>query len=272
MRGVCIISDPADPRLEPYRAVRERDLVGRQGKFIAEGVVVVRQLLRHPLYNAESVLLAERHLGLAEDFEHLAPNVPIYLAPQSVFDAIAGFPVHRGVLAIGRRGESQSPVALIGSIPRDQPALLAIGIGIANHDNLGAILRNSAAFGCDAALFDQTCGDPLYRKSIRVSAGAALSLAHARGDDAQAILDALQAVDFAVWALSPTGKARLDDLAAPPRLAILVGAEGQGLDPKLLSQTQSVRISMRPGFDSINVATALAIALAAASRKSGCVE
>src|SRR5689334_23793247 len=173
MRRVIGIDDPEDPRLAAFRDVRERDLVGRDGGFIAEGVVVLEKLLaagRHPL---DCVLVAERRAeALAPLLAQVAAEVPVYAAAQAVMDRLTGFHIHRGVLAAGRRAEP-SVEALIRSLP---PAALVVAlIGIANHDNMGGLFRNAAAFGADAVLLDDTCCDPLYRKAIRVSVGAALT-------------------------------------------------------------------------------------------------
>src|SRR5690349_726353 len=94
------ILDPDDPRIEPYRAVRERDLVGRQHRFVAEGEVVLRVLLKQSRFEIESLLLAENRLdSLADALASLGPDVPVYTANRTVMDAIVGFPIHRGILA-----------------------------------------------------------------------------------------------------------------------------------------------------------------------------
>ncbi len=116
--------------------------------------------------------------------------MPLYVADDPVIEAIAGFQVHRGVLAIGLRGGPEPHEALIARLP--EKALVAVGIGLANHDNMGGLFRNAAAFGADAVLLDATSCDPLYRKAIRVSVGAALITPFARGGSAEAILAALE--------------------------------------------------------------------------------
>ena len=144
-------------------------------------------------------------------------------------------------------------------------ASVLVGIGIANHDNVGGLFRNAAAFGAAGVLLDTGSADPLYRKAIRVSAGASLTLPHARAP-APAILDALEAAGIAALALTPRGATELDDVAPAPRVAVIVGAEGPGLPEDVLARVQGVRIAMARqavacGFDSLNVATAAAIAL-----------
>jgi tRNA G18 (ribose-2'-O)-methylase SpoU len=138
--------------------------------------------------------------------------------------------------------------------------LLAL-IGLSNHDNVGACFRNAAALGADAVLLDETSCDPLYRKSIRVSAGTALSLPFARSGDGASLIASLQAAGVETWALTPSGGEPLQKLTPPPRLAIIVGAEGPGLPPELMDKMRRVSIPMVDGVDSLNVAAAGAIAL-----------
>ena len=133
--------------------------------------------------------------------------------------------------------------------------------GIANHDNMGGIFRNAAAFGASAVLLDTTCCDPLYRKAIRVSVGAALSVPFARMPEGADVLTLLKHHDFEPIALSPRGKLTLLDLAVPERSAVLLGAEGPGLPAGLLASATTVRILMAEGFDSLNVATTSGIVL-----------
>ena len=254
------IEDPADPRIDGYREVRERDLVGRQGLFVAEGEVVLRALARSERHAAQSVLLAEKRVAaLAPVLDTLDPGTPVYTAPQPVLDAIVGFHIHRGVLALGRRGEPVSAESLLE--PLGPRALVVVLFAIGNHDNMGGLFRNAAAFGADAVLLDADCCDPLYRKAIRVSVGAALTVPFARlGRDVDAI-DLLSRYDFAALALSPAGGRRLADVHRPARAALLLGAEGPGLPRAVLDRTRTVSIPMAGAFDSLNVATACGVAL-----------
>jgi tRNA G18 (ribose-2'-O)-methylase SpoU len=239
--------------------VRERDLVGRSGLFVAEGRVVLEKLVaggRHPL---RSVLVAEHRLvGLEDVLAPLADGVLVYAAGQAVMDVIAGFPIHRGILAVGARAEP-SPGSLLAALPE---RALVVGLSaIANHDNMGGIFRNAAAFGADAVLLDAACCDPLYRKAIRVSVGAALTTPFARLGAGQDVAGALAGAGFQVLALSPRGEIELDEVRPSPRTAVIFGAEGPGLAGELLTRTTAVRIAMAGGFDSLNVATTSGIVL-----------
>ena len=254
------ISDPDDLRIEAYRAVKERDLLGRQHRFIAEGEVVLRVLLRQSRFEIESLLLGEGRLeGLNDALHSLPSEVPVYIANRQVMDAIVGFPIHRGILAIAKRPVMPPVEALLAGLP--EKALVVVMVGLANHDNVGGIFRNAAAFGADAVLLDQETCDPLYRKAIRVSVGGALVVPFTRAPSADVLVQALEGASFEVIALSPSGKEVLSEVQPAQRTALLLGAEGPGLPPDLMARTRTVSIPMSGGFDSLNVATTSGIAL-----------
>ena len=259
MRTPILIDDPDDPRLADYRQVRERDIAGRGGGFIAEGVVVLEKLIaggRHPI---RSALVAQKRLAALEPLlAGLPADVEVYAAAQAVMDAVVGFAIHRGVLAAGTRAEPDLETLLAGLPER---ALIVGLVGIANHDNMGGLFRNAAAFGADAVVIDSDCCDPLYRKAIRVSVGAALTLPFARGGKGAELAARLQTAGFSVAAMSPRGEIGLAELCRAPRTAVLFGAEGPGLPPEVMANIRSVRIEMAGGFDSLNVATASGIVL-----------
>jgi tRNA G18 (ribose-2'-O)-methylase SpoU len=133
--------------------------------------------------------------------------------------------------------------------------------GIGNHDNMGGLFRNAAAFGAGAVLLDAGCCDPLYRKAVRVSVGAALAVPFARLPRGTDLVGLLEEHGFEVLALSPSGSSPLAGLRRPPRAALLLGAEGPGLAPEVLARALTVSIPMAGEFDSLNVATACGIAL-----------
>ncbi len=260
MPTIIPIDDPDDPRIAAYRDVRERDLVGRDGQFIAEGAVVVRSLVAASRHRARSLLLADKRVdALAPLLAKLPEGTPVYAAGQAVLDRIVGFPLHRGILALGDQAPLPAAADLLAATgPRARVVML---FGIGNHDNLGGIYRNAAAFGADAVILDSGCCDPLYRKAIRVSVGATLLVPTAKmavGEDPLALLDA---AGFAAIALSPSGAETLAGLTPPPRAALLFGSEGPGLPAALLARARTVRIPMAGDFDSLNVATTSGIVL-----------
>jgi len=257
---VVAIGDPDDARIAAYRHVRERDLAGREGLFVAEGVVVLEKLLRSVRFRPQSVLVAAKRVqALAPLLAQVPAEAAIYAADQAVMDAVTGFHIHRGVLAIGRRGAPLDPAALLRALPAR--AAVAVLVGLSNHDNVGGVFRNAAAFGAGAVLLDAACCDPLYRKAIRVSVGAALTVPFARLAPGADVLGLLAANGFETAALAPSGAVALAGWRAPPRVALLLGAEGPGLSPELLARTPTVRIPMAQGFDSLNVAVASGVVL-----------
>ena len=262
------IDDPEDPRVAAYRHVRERDLVGRDGGFIAEGEVVLRVLVMGGgPHRAASLLIDPKRLDkLGPLIAALPEETPVYAASQAVLDAIAGFPLHRGILAHGLRAPDPGAAALLAGLG-DQALVLALH-GVANHDNMGGLFRNAAAFGVDAVVLDPTCCDPLYRKAIRVSVGAALKVPFARVRGDEDLLDRLEAAGLQVLALSPQGAEPLAGVTRPPRAALLLGAEGPGLPADVLACARTLSIAMSPGWDSLNVAAAAAVALHELTRRA----
>lgn len=266
MTQIIPISDPADPRVEGYREIRERDLVGRAGHFVAEGEVVLKTLLsgRSP-HRLASLLIAEKRIaGLMPLLAQLPEAVPVYAAAQAVMDATVGFAIHRGILGLGVKAEPLALDAALAALP--ERATVAVLSAIANHDNLGGLYRNAAAFGVDLVILDSDCCDPLYRKAIRVSVGAALTVPTVKGGAAAGILAALAAHGFEILGLSPHGETVLADYLRPARVAAAFGAEGPGLPEAVLARTRTVRIPMAAGFDSLNVATTAGIVLHHLSR------
>ncbi len=258
---LTIIEDPDDPRIADYRDIRERDLVGRRGLLVAEGAVVLRVLLSEASRaRPRSVLLARNRVEAFRDvLEPINPSAPVYVAAQPVLDAIAGFPLHRGVLALAETPTPPDLDNLLAGAPDDAVVVVALGIG--NHDNMGGILRNAAAFGAHAVLLDDRCCDPFYRKAIRVSVGASLRVPIGGGRSAVEIVERLQAHGFGLLALTPAAHRTLASVRRHGRTALLLGSEGPGLSPEIIARAQSVGIPMAGGFDSLNVAATSAIAL-----------
>ena len=264
-----------DPLLAPYLGVRDRDLARTDGMFIAEGEVVVRMLAspRQTQYRLHSLFLERRRLASLS--EVLAPlDVPAYVVTQEVMDSVVGFNIHRGVLALAERGTPRA----IGDLLAGSSGLAVGLVGLTNHDNVGSVFRNAAAFGAHAVLLDHATCDPLYRKAIRVSVGAALVVPFARASSAHALLDAIEAAGWEALALSARGTQRLEEVVCAPKgkgqvlpmgkgQVLLMGTEGDGLAPDVLARARPVRIDMTGVMDSLNVAVASGIALYEATKQ-----
>ena len=259
--AVIPIDDPHDARVAAFRDIRERDLTGRQGLFVAEGEVVLRVLLSPAsLCRPRAVLIAEKRLpALTDLLAGLPDDVPVYSAAQPVLDGVAGFHLHRGILALGEKPTPRPLPAVLAGLPEQAVVVVACGIG--NHDNMGGIFRASAAFGAAAVLLDDRCCDPFYRKAIRVSVGAVLRTPMATGLEAGDLIDGLKDAGFRVLAMTPASASPLHLSPRGGRVAIVLGAEGPGLPTHLLERCETIGIPMSGGFDSLNVGTAGAIAL-----------
>ncbi len=259
------VADLDDPRLADYahlRAPSRRMALERErGIFTVEGRLSIEALLESP-YEVRSLFVAEEHVARVASLVHT--EAPIFTMPAEAMTAVTGVHFHRGVLAVAERPELPSVADLVA----DARTLLVLE-AVNDHENIGALFRNAAAFGVDAVVLDPTTTDPLYRRSTRVSLGHVLRVPFARVDEGgwPGALTDLAAEGFATLALTPDGGAEpLGRVVADPpeRVALVLGAEGPGLtDTALAATTHRVRIPMAAGVDSVNVATAAAIALAA---------
>lgn len=272
------IVDPMDPCLSPYLRLRERDLTGREGRFIIEGETTLRHAIETGRFALHSVCVkAGRETGLEASLAKLPPEVEIYRVSQAVLDQAVGYHLHRGVLAVGIKRADLNPSRLEWLEILKQARRVLVLQGISNHDNMGGLFRLAAGFGVDLVVLDAGCCDPLYRKAIRVSVGASLSVPFVeRHDELAAILSDLNDLGFAVWLSTPqSGASPLERCKAgvPPRLALVMGAEGPGLPAEVLRLPERhnpneagfarLTIPMAAGLDSLNVVTAAAIILAA---------
>ena len=252
---------PDDPRIADYRNIPDAELIERRGIFIAEGRLVVRRLLEGRRMRARSVMVTETARASLQDLLDTRPDVPVYVVSQALMNAMAGFNIHRGCLAIGERPAPGDWRALV----RDARRIVVLE-RLGNADNVGSVFRNAAAFGVDAVLLDDASTDPLYRKAIRTSMAAALTIPFARVDAWPDALTELHAGGWSVIGLTPAaGAAPLASVAATladSPVALVLGHEGDGLSSAALNAcTHLARIPMAPGVDSLNVATAAAIAL-----------
>jgi tRNA G18 (ribose-2'-O)-methylase SpoU len=247
-----------DPRVADYQHIANHQHMLDRGLFIAEGRLVVRRLLDLRQWQVESILLTPAALENLSDVLHLA-TAPIYLVDQALMNGIAGFNIHRGCLALARR---PAPATLdrIAAGPLSRVLVLE---GVNNPDNVGGLFRTAAAFGVELVILGPNCGDPLYRKAIRTSMAASLVVPFVTAPQWPAAITDLRTDGFTVASLTPRHDALpLMDLPRHAKLALVVGAEGDGLtEPAMAASTYRVCIPTTAAVDSLNVTTAASIAM-----------
>jgi tRNA G18 (ribose-2'-O)-methylase SpoU len=259
--SVVRVDSRDDARLQEFRHIPEPALVARLGLFVAEGRLVVRRLLTNPGLFTRALLLTEPALASLQDLVDDRPDLPVFVAPQVVMNSVAGFNFHRGCLALGVRPAPRDWRKMAAGARR-LVALERVG----NPDNVGSIFRSAAACGVDGVVLQADCADPLYRKAIRTSMAASLSLPFAQAEPWIDALDELRARGWSTVAMTPSADAPpLRDVAGAVRsgpVAVVLGHEGDGLGAQTLEAcTHRARIPIASRVDSLNVATAAAIAL-----------
>jgi tRNA G18 (ribose-2'-O)-methylase SpoU len=254
------VNDAADPRLADYVSLRDVELrtsiESQHGLFLAEGEKVVRRAIDAG-FPARSFLMAPRWVAGLADVLDQAGDVPCYLASAELIESVTGFHVHRGALASLRR----RPLPTVSDVLAHARRVVVLE-DLVDHTNVGAVFRAGAALGMDAVLLSPRCADPLYRRSVKVSMGAVFSVPYTRMTRWYDGLAELRGAGFAVLALTPTADAvSLEEVRCPERFAVVLGSEGEGLSRRWLSAADvRVRIPMRAGIDSLNVASAAAVA------------
>jgi tRNA G18 (ribose-2'-O)-methylase SpoU len=279
------VDDPADPRLDLYRHLKDpaaRNRLDAQASvFVVEGRLAVDRLLTSG-YPIRSLLVDDHQVTAAGDLVEAtrARGAPVLVGSRAVVADTVGFDLHRGVVAVADRPpptDAGDLLADVAALPAQEgaPPRVAILEGLNDHENIGSLFRNAAAFGVAGLLLDPTCADPLYRRSVRVSVGHLLHLPFARLTPWPAGLSQVKAAGFLLAALAPrpavpggTRVIGLDQLrrrvsgrGGPRGVALLLGAEGPGLSAGALAMSDVVvTITMANGVDSLNVATAAAVA------------
>lgn len=266
--AVMPIASEDDPRLAEFRNVPDAELLARHGLFVAEGRLVVHRLLADSSLSTRAVMVTEPAFASLRDELIERDALPVFVVPQAVMNGITGFNMHRGCLALGER----PPARVLDDLTATARLLVAME-RVGNADNVGSIFRNAAAFGVDGVLVGPACTDPLYRKAIRTSMGAALTLPFVDAQPWPGLLQDLHTDGWAVIAMTPSPAALpLADVAAivhGQRTVVVVGHEGEGLmHDSLAASSYQARIPMASGVDSVNVATAVAIALYEFTRKA----
>jgi tRNA G18 (ribose-2'-O)-methylase SpoU len=265
--NIVPVSDPADPALSDYVGLTDVVLRRRTepegGLYIAEGAKVIARAIRSG-HRPRSVLLQEKWLDemlrLMEEAEPADDAVPLYLGDSALLESVTGYAVHRGALAAMQRPELPTPASLVADA-----RLVVVIEDVVDHTNVGAIFRAAAGLGADAVLVTPRCADPLYRRSVKVSMGTVFQVPWTRLPEWPEATELLHAAGFHLAALALSDRAvSLDAFAArrPERVALVLGAEGDGLSRAAIAAADSVvTIPMLHGVDSLNVASASAVAL-----------
>jgi tRNA G18 (ribose-2'-O)-methylase SpoU len=259
------VTDAEDPRLDDY--LRLTDVALRSvkeptdGLYIAESLTILGRALDAG-HTPRSVLTSSKWVAALDDLleEKNAVDTDVLVADDTLIESVTGFAVHRGTLASMHRPEPSDPMAILAGARR-----LVILEDIVDHTNVGALFRSVAGVGADAVWVSERCADPLYRRSIRVSMGTVFQVPWARIGQVEDMADAVRASGWEIAALALTDTATdIDTFAkvAPERLAVLLGTEGDGLQAASIAAADHVvRIPMKHGVDSLNVAAAGAVAM-----------
>ena len=260
------LHDERDPRLEDYRDVKESRWLRERGVFLVEGRTAVRTLLCASGFELRSLLLTESaRTELEPDWEAAAKRgnrsepCPAFVLSRVTMDQLAGVRFHQGCIAAVR----VPPTVPVEELLEAGARKLLVLEDLTDPDNVGACFRNALAFGFDAVLLTPNCAPPFYRKAIRTSMGAILRLPFARlSQDLEELID-LRGRGFELLGLTPDADALDLEQFFPARpLALVLGTEGAGLSVRARSSVDlELRIPMAPGADSLNVATAGAIAM-----------
>ena len=248
-----------DPRVAHYRGLKDRDLARAGDMFIAEGEYVATRLFASS-YPTVSVLLSQRKVEKIAPL--VPPGVPVYVGDDAMIRQVLGFKFHTGVIAVGRRIPSPSLESIFAN--RTGRLTLTVCPEVSNSDNMGALIRISAAFGVDAMVLGERCHDPFWRQSIRVSMGTIFTMPLVRSDGIlrdMATLRERWGVQLIATVLSDDAEP-LARAARPDRIGLLFGNEAQGLsEQEIAACDRRVTIPMKLGTDSLNVAVSAAVFL-----------
>ena len=268
MPNIVEITDFHAPELDPYARLTQNQLRCRlepeKGIFIAESPKVISRALDAG-YEPVSLLMERRQItGPAAESLTRCGDAPVYTADRELLAGLTGFELTRGVLCAFRRPAPRSAEELCKAARR-----VAVLEGIVDSTNVGAIFRSAAALNMDAVLINPSCCDPLCRRAVRVSMGTVFQVPWAQLGETPADwpgqgLARLRAMGFKTAAMALSDRSvPIDDeaLAAEPKLAIVLGTEGDGLAHATIAACDyTVKIPMSHGVDSLNVAAASAVA------------
>ena len=268
MPNIIEITDFHAPELDPYARLTQNQLRNRlepeKGIFIAESPKVIDRALDAG-YKPVSLLMERKQItGPAQEILTRCGDVPVYTADREMLAELTGFELTRGVLCAFRRPAPRPVEELCKNARR-----VAVLEGIVDSTNVGAIFRSAAALNMDAVLINPSCCDPLCRRAVRVSMGTVFQvpwgqLGETPADWPEKGMDILHSLGFKTAAMALSDRSvSIDDeqLAKEPKLAIVLGTEGDGLAAGTIASCDyTVKIPMSHGVDSLNVAAASAVA------------
>jgi len=248
------------PVLQPYRTMRRPADQQRQGIFVAEGEKVVRALLKSNL-QILSILLTDEWLSvLRGDLEHQKSQPDVFVAPKKVLETIVGFPLHQLIMAVGK---IPKPYALDDVLrPSQEPFFFVAVDGLTNAENLGALVRNCAAFGVQAILVGETSSSPYLRRAVRNSMGTVFNMPVVHLENLAATLGEFNRRGIMTIAAHPPSAQDIPALDDVTSCCVVFGSEGEGISHDVLTAcTKTAAITMDNGVDSLNVASASAVVL-----------
>ena len=268
MPNIMEITDFHAPELDPYARLTQNQLRNRlepeKGIFIAESPKVIDRALDAG-YKPVSLLMERKQItGPAAGILSRCGDAPVYTADREMLAELTGFELTRGVLCAFHRPAPRPVEELCKNARR-----VAVLEGIVDSTNVGAIFRSAAALNMDAVLINPSCCDPLCRRAVRVSMGTVFQvpwgqLGETPADWPEKGMDILHSLGFKTAAMALSDRSvSIDDeqLAKEPKLAIVLGTEGDGLAAGTIASCDyTVKIPMSHGVDSLNVAAASAVA------------
>jgi tRNA G18 (ribose-2'-O)-methylase SpoU len=255
------------PELQPYRTMRRQMDHREQGIFVAEGEKVVRRLLESR-FRVVSVLLPEKWLRELEPLLRSRPEpIQVFVAQKELLETLTGFSMYQGLLAVGKVPPPRALENILEQSP--QPRLLAAVDGLSSAENVGALVRNCAAFGAHGLIVGETSPSPFLRRAVRSSMGAIFQIPIFETPSLTGTLGLLRAAGIRCVAAHPHAENRtLSDADLAADCCIVFGSEGYGISPAVLAACdEAAAIPMSPAVDSLNVGSAAAVFLYEASRQ-----
>ena len=255
------------PELQPYRTMRRQHEHREQGIFVAEGEKVVRRLLESK-FGVVSVLLPEKWLQeLAPLLEARWEETRVFVAEKALLETLTGFSMYQGLLAVGKVPPLPTLEEIVARSP--QPRLLVAADGLSSAENLGALVRNCAAFNAQALIVGETCGSPFLRRAVRSSMGAIFQLPIVETASLKQALRDLRERGIRSIAAHPHADGRtLSQANFKSDCCVVFGSEGYGISPAVLAACdEAAAIPMPETVDSLNVGSAAAVFLYEANRQ-----